>query len=231
MKLDGVRGLCQASLLRALDPKGGKMFRRFIFSHFRKPRGIVGSIVGRWMAKGNLVEAEWTLDLIRIHPDDHILEIGFGPGVAVQLASRFIVNGLVSGIDISDAMLRAARRRNQKAIEAGRVDLKLGNASSLPYPDATFHKAYVIHGLYFWSDPVACLRELHRVLRPEGLVAITILPREKWEEGSIPPRDIFTLYSSQEVQELLTQVGFVQTRIEVCPRPDEFPGECVLGAK
>ena len=59
------------------------MFGRFIAGKFRKPTGIFGRIAGNMMAKGNATEARWTVDLLDIQPGDHVLEVGFGPGVAI----------------------------------------------------------------------------------------------------------------------------------------------------
>jgi len=62
------------------------------------------------MARGNEPEARWTIDLLNIQPDTHVLEIGFGPGVALQYAAEQAVEGHVSGIDYSKAMIQIARK-------------------------------------------------------------------------------------------------------------------------
>jgi len=208
------------------------MFARLFAGQFRKPGRLFGRLVGNFMARGNEHEAGWTVSLLNIQPNDHLLEIGFGPGVAIQYASQKAANGLVAGIDFSATMVQVAAKRNAAALNAGRVDLRQGEVSALPFSDEAFDKAYTIHCIYFWAKPLDALREVRRVLKAGGLLAVTILPREEWSKKAPPvPPDIFTLYSGDEVAQLLVKAGYREVRVEMCPQPDKFPGGCVLGVK
>ena len=207
------------------------MVGRFIAGQLRKPRGFFGRMIGNGLARSNAHEAQWTVSLLKLQPDSRVLEVGFGPGVAVQHAAELAPRGLVAGVDFSNAMVRLARKRNQSAIAAGRVDLRLGDVAALPFADAAFDAAYSIHCIYFWPQPLAGLRELRRVLKSDGLLAITILPRDKSPKERTPPVDLFTLYESSDVAHLLSSAGFRDVRMEAYPRPDEFAGECILGVK
>jgi ubiquinone/menaquinone biosynthesis C-methylase UbiE len=206
------------------------MIGRFIASQFRKPSGLLGRLIGNGMARGNEAEARWTIDLLNIQADTRVLEIGFGPGVAIQYAAEQAVEGHVSGIDYSEAMIQIARKRNADAIRTGLVDLTYGDISYLPYEDEAFDRALTIHCIYFWAEPTTCLREVRRVLRTNGVLAITIQPKDKWTRRR-PPDDVFTLYSSSEVAQLLGDAGFRNERVEAYPQPDKFPGECILAVK
>ena len=205
------------------------MISRLFAGNFRRPTGLLGRFVGNIMARGNEHEQGWTLALLDIQPSDHILEIGFGPGVAIQQAAQHVVNGQVVGIDYSETMVQVARKRNVTAIKTGRVALKRGEVTSLPYPDASFDKAFTIHCIYFWEDPIHALRQLRRVLKPGGLLAVTIMPRDAWPKQRPVPPDLFTLYSGSEVEQMLATAGFHNVRMEQCPQTDMFPGVCVLG--
>jgi ubiquinone/menaquinone biosynthesis C-methylase UbiE len=207
------------------------MIARLVAGKYRRPTGFLGRLVGNVMARGNEHEARWTVLLLNIQPDQHILEIGFGPGVAIQYAAQKAVHGLVAGVDYSETMVQVARKRNAAGIRAGHVDLKHGEVLSLPYPDASFDSAFTIHCIYFWAKPLDGLQELRRILKPGGLLAVTIVPKDKWPEERTPPPDLFTLYSDGEVVQLLSEAGFREVRVELYPRPDEFPGACVLGVK
>jgi ubiquinone/menaquinone biosynthesis C-methylase UbiE len=207
------------------------MFNRLISENLRKPSGIVGWLVGRMMARGNVTEAAWSVALLDIQPDDHVLEVGFGPGVAIQHAAKKATAGRVAGIDYSEMMVRVASRRNAAAIRAGRVELQRGDVAALPFPDAAFDKAYAIHSIYFWPQPLAALKELRRVLKPGGQLAMTIMPRDKWSEGRTPPSDLFTLYSGEELARLVAEAGFTAVHLEKFPEPDQFPGLSVLAQK
>jgi ubiquinone/menaquinone biosynthesis C-methylase UbiE len=207
------------------------MIHRFIAGKFRRPVGLFGRLVGNVMARSNEYEAGWTVSLLSIQPEDHVLELGFGPGVAIQRASQEAVRGVVAGIDYSETMVRVARRRNAAAVKSGRVTLRQGEGAALPYPDESFDKALSIHCVYFWPLPVDTMKELWRTLKPGGSLAVTILPREKWPKSRTPPDDIFTLYDVSEVSQIFLYAGFPNVRIELCPRPDKFPGACVIGVK
>ncbi len=207
------------------------MIGRFIASQFRKPSGLLGRLIGNGMARSNESEARWTIDLLTIQPDTRVLEIGFGPGVAIQYAAQQAVQGHVSGIDYSETMVQVARKRNASAIRKGLVDLTHGDVRSLPYVDEEFDRAFTIHCIYFWADPTACLREIRRVLRTNGVLAITILPKDKWPPRRTPSTDVFKLYRAGEVAQLVADAGFRDARVENYPQPDRFPGECILAVK
>jgi ubiquinone/menaquinone biosynthesis C-methylase UbiE len=204
---------------------------RFIWGQFRKPSGLFGRFIGNGMARGNTYDANWTVSLLDIQPEDRVLEIGFGPGVSTQYASEKASRGFVAGIDHSDTMVRAARRRNAAAIKVGRIDLKQGDVARLPYPDESFDKSFSIHSIYFWAKPVECLKELRRVLKPGGTLAITIQPKDKWAERQQGESSLRTLYFSADLVPMFSDAGFREVRVEVCPEQDKFPGECVLGVK
>lgn len=205
------------------------MITRYIARQFSQPAGILGRIIGRGMARHNQREARWTVDLLGIEPDARVLEVGFGPGVAIQYAAERAARGHVSGIDYSKAMLKLARERNASALTAGVVDLQIGDVQSLPYADDSFDRAFAIHCIYFWREPAACLREIRRVLRPDGIVAITIRPVHQWQ-GLKPPPDVFHLYGGSEVAKLLSDAGFREPRVEPYPQREK-PGECILALK
>jgi ubiquinone/menaquinone biosynthesis C-methylase UbiE len=101
----------------------------------------------------------WVLGLLELQPWESLLEIGFGPGVAIELAGR-ATRGRVVGIDPSETMLAMAQRRNRAAIESGHVDLRLGTIDWLLFDDGAFDAAMVLNNLHLWPDPVRGLREL-----------------------------------------------------------------------
>src|SRR6266566_3716781 len=129
---------------------------RSVVSQFHRPRGFSGRAAGWVMAKreSNRKRNIWAVGLLDVQPDDRVLEIGFGPGVAVREVARRATSGLVVGIDHSEVMLRQARRRNAAAVRDGRVDLRLGSAEHLPGFDESFDKILAVNSLMFWDDPV-----------------------------------------------------------------------------
>ena len=205
--------------------------RELIARQLARPTGPLGWLVDRRMARSNAYEAEWTVAVLSVQPTDRVLEVGFGPGVAIALAARRATRGRVIGIDISPAMLSAARRRNAAAIRAGRVDLRLADVTAIPFESGGFNKALSIHSLYFWPQPLAALRELHRVLCPAGRLALTLMPRDAMAAQDRPPAHIFRLYDPAEVVVLLGEVGFSGIQVHTSPAPTQFPGVIVAGEK
>src|SRR5215204_7648513 len=97
-------------------------------AQFGRPAGLWGRAAGLLMAhrSSNRRRNAWAVSLLDVRPDDRVLEIGFGPGLAIRELARLAVDGYVCGIDHSELMLRRARRLNAEAIERGVVDLRLG---------------------------------------------------------------------------------------------------------
>jgi ubiquinone/menaquinone biosynthesis C-methylase UbiE len=151
--------------------------RSKIVSQFAKPTGMAGWVVGHLLAMRNRDRSVWVFSVLDLKPADRILEIGFGSGTDIARASA--TAAFVAGVDHSEVMLRQAARRNASAIRARRVDLKLGSASKLPYPDADFDKVFSINSAQFWKDLPKPLKEISRVLKPGGWVALAVQPRSK----------------------------------------------------
>ena len=203
--------------------------RNFMTRQFSNPSGLVGRFIGNRMAKGNVYDAQWTISLLGIQPYHRILEIGFGPGVSTQIASEKASQGFVAGIDHSHTMVVAASQRNASAIRSGRMDLKQGEVSSLPFPDESFDIAFSLHSIYFWVNPVDCLKEIKRVLKPGGSLAITIQSKDKWERN-VDAR-VMTLYFGNEIVHMFSEAGYRDNRVEVPQQADKMSLECILGVK
>ncbi|MCP4965934.1 MAG: methyltransferase domain-containing protein [bacterium] len=99
----------------------------------------------------------------------HLLDFGCGPGsITVDLAHRLAPSGSVVGVDSSQAALEIARHD----AAAGNLDYVRGSVYDLPLPSDTFDIAYGHQVLQHLGDPVAALREVRRVLKPGGVVAV-----------------------------------------------------------
>jgi ubiquinone/menaquinone biosynthesis C-methylase UbiE len=201
--------------------------RNFVTKQFSNPSGVFGSFIGKGMARNNVYDAQWTISLLDIQPNHRLMEIGFGPGVSTQMASEKASKGFVAGIDHSRTMVQAASQRNADAIQSGRVELRHGDVASLPYPDQSFDTAYSLHSIYFWQHPVDCLKEIKRVLKPGGLLAITIQPKDKWKPNV--DAKIMTLYFGKDVAAFFSDAGYRSVRVEVPPPEDKIFLECILG--
>ena len=176
-------------------------------SQFAHPEGWVGRLVGMILALKNRERNAWTISMLEIQPNDQVLEIGFGPGQAIQEVARLTPNGFVAGIDLSDVMVVQASRRNAAAIRSGHVLLQQGGESPLPFEDNKFSKVFAVNSMQFWSNPIDGLQEIRRVLKPGGRVVITIQPR--WAKTEEDVRSV-----AEKLEFQLKQVGFKQVRLE-----------------
>lgn len=192
-------------------------------SQFAHPQGVLGWVAGQVMAIENRRRNELAVSVLDPQPGDHVLEIGFGPGVTIQRLSSLVENGSVAGIDSSKVMVNLARRRNAKAIREGRVDLRYSSVELLPFPDASFDRAVAVNSQHHWPHPVANLREVRRVLKPGGVIVIAEQP--VWEKADA---DDFTF--TNDLASRLTAAGFEQIEI-VSRRMLPAPTICVRGIK
>ncbi len=115
-------------------------------------------------------------------------------------------------------MIRQARRRNRAAIRAGRVRLVHAPVESLSISDGLFDAALAVNTVGRWPDPTARLRELARLLRPGGRIAVVSQPRCPGATSAA---------AANELAALLTEAGFEHLRSEMLDL--DPPAVCVLG--
>jgi ubiquinone/menaquinone biosynthesis C-methylase UbiE len=108
-------------------------------------------------------------------PGARVLEVAPGPGyLAIEIAGRGDLR--VSGLDISHSFVRIAQENARAAGVA--IDFQQGNASQMPYADASFDFVVCQAAFKNFTDPLGALDEIHRVLVPGGRAAIHDLRKE-----------------------------------------------------
>jgi ubiquinone/menaquinone biosynthesis C-methylase UbiE len=197
---------------------------RAMVAQFGHPRGAAGNVAGWVMGHraSNRQRNRWVVSLLDVRPDDRVLEVGFGPGVAIaELARRIGPAGHVDGVDHSAVMLRHATRRNAAAIRAGRVTLTVAGIEQLPPAlDGPFDAILAVNSLGFWPAPEERLADLRRRLAPGGRLAIASQPRGARARTSTAD-DI-----ARELAGRLRAAGLTQKRTEVLGL--EPPVVCVI---
>ena len=101
-----------------------------------------------------------------------ILDAGTGPGRLPLAIAQAAAHLRIDGVDLSPAMIAAARRDCTAAGLDARVTFEVADVAGLPYPDATFDLVVSSMSLHHWADPPAAMRDLRRVLRPAGQIWI-----------------------------------------------------------
>jgi SAM-dependent methyltransferase len=189
-----------------------------------RPTGLGGRAVGLLFAhrSSNRRRNVWAVSLLRVQPQDRVLEIGFGPGIAIRELARFATEGYVCGIDHSELMVQRARRLNAEGIRRGVVDLRLGSAENLPEFAEPFDKILAVNAMMFWRDPAERLAELRRLLRSGGVLAVVHQPRGAGAAG-----DEVAAARGRELEAALSQAGFSEVRTDTMALKPTVV--CVLG--
>jgi ubiquinone/menaquinone biosynthesis C-methylase UbiE len=112
------------------------------------------------------------LDLVGLQPGERVLDVGAGPGfLAVEMAAEVGAEGKVNGLDPSGSMLALARDR-EAPDGAAPVEYAEGEATALPFGDASFDAVVATQVYEYVEDMPAALAEAHRVLKPGGRLAV-----------------------------------------------------------
>jgi SAM-dependent methyltransferase len=138
----------------------------------RKPSWLPGRLFALIMNSTHYAMTQWAFAQLTLARDSVVLDVGCGGGRTIQQLALLAPAGTVSGIDYSAASVAIARRTNARAISTGRVDIRVGSVSSMPYADDTFDAVIAVETHYYWPNLVGDLREVRRVLRPAGQVLI-----------------------------------------------------------
>ena len=107
--------------------------------------------------------------LPELKPGQALLDVGCGPGTITAGLAERVGPGLVTAVDSSAEVLAQAR---QAVPESAGVRFETADVHALPFPDASFDVVHAHQVLQHVADPVQALREMRRVCRPGGVVAV-----------------------------------------------------------
>jgi ubiquinone/menaquinone biosynthesis C-methylase UbiE len=197
--------------------------RHGAIAQFHRPTGWAGHAAGWIMGRrsSNVARNRWAVRLLDVRPADRVIELGCGPGVALAALAARATGGLVVGVDHSAVMIRQARRRNRAAVRARRVRLVQAPVQSLSAADGSFDAALAVNTFGMWPEPAVRMRQVARLLRPGGRLAVVSQPR-------CPGATAATSASAaKELVDLLTAAGFERLRTEMLAL--DPPAACVIG--
>ncbi len=154
---------------------------------------------------------------LALTPEDELVEVACGGGAFLKLA---LASGCrAAAIDHSEDMVRTARELNGDALAEGRLDIRLGSADALPFPDGRFSCGAMTGVLGFLPDPVAALAELRRVLRP-GARAVVLGTDPELRGTPAAPEPMASrlrFFDDAQLAELGRAAGFGEVRVERRP--------------
>lgn len=182
-------------------------------SQAKKPTGFVGRFLARGMAWGHRSFYKNAANALDLQPGDRYLEIGFGSGFFIKKYASHASR--IAGLDYSEDMVELASSVNKDLIKAGKAEFKHGDASVLPWGDNEFSAVVGIETFFFWPEPEASLKEIFRVLEPEGRLVLEMAYNK--DDGRDHTKQIkkynLTLYSGEEMETLLKKSGFTDISI------------------
>ncbi|MGH0035674.1 MAG: class I SAM-dependent methyltransferase [Myxococcota bacterium] len=171
------------------------------------------------------------VDACAVSQGQRVLDVACGTGIVARVASDCLGGvGEVTGLDLNPSMIKVARRLRPD------LDWREGDATEMPFPDASFDAVLCQAGLMFFPDPIAALREMRRVLAPDGQLAIHVwgasegyeltaelLDKTAGKEIANIFRAPFSMAHSSLLPELLAKAGFDAPRSKTYEEPARFP--------
>jgi ubiquinone/menaquinone biosynthesis C-methylase UbiE len=180
---------------------------------------------GEKMEQHHLDITEKTIRLMDLGYGERVLDLGCGAGWATRLLAKRVADpdgtGRVIGLDVSDEMIRRAEATPS---EFGNTSYVCGSAQKIPGPDNFFDKVLSVESFYYYPDQERVLRELFRVLAPNGRMFILInLYKDnhyslQWVDKLKVPVHV---RSEAEYLAMISKFGF--EKVEARRIPDDTP--------
>ena len=115
---------------------------------------------------------DWGLKQISIENHYTILDVGCGGGRTVSKLAAIAAQGKVYGIDFSEDSVATTKRANAQWIDLGRVEIRHGSVSQLPFADGMFNLVTAVETHFWWADLPGDMREVLRILKPGGTLIV-----------------------------------------------------------
>ncbi|HEY7238316.1 MAG TPA: methyltransferase domain-containing protein [Burkholderiales bacterium] len=145
--------------------KANEQFQVTLEAARRYERVAVRHILGPW--------APLLIDAVLLQPGRSVLDVACGTGVVARLAAQRVgPRGRVTGVDLNAGMIGVAR--SLPPPDGAAIDWLEGSALALPLPDASVDAVLCQQGLQFFPDKALALREMRRVARREGRLALSV---------------------------------------------------------
>jgi len=199
--------------------------------------GSAAELYQRYLVPG--ITAKWAEDLVhraRLRGGEEVLDVACGTGVVARLAASKVAQGRVTGLDLNAGMLAVARGVLN---EGASVNWMEGSALDLPFPSDHFDVVLCQLGLQFFPDQPRALREMRRVVRERGRIALSVYsPIERTpganafvsaldevlgREASRIKRGEHSFASPAQLEKLLDDAGFGTVDVQTVVQTISFP--------
>lgn len=198
-------------------------FSEYIGLQFGEPRGPVGKIcclimnrINRAMYKNILMQ----LGTKKYFGNKKILDIGCGNGYMIKKLYRR-TGADIYGIDISEDMVLAAKKRNKKAVDKGKLSVSLGDVCTLDFESGSMDIVTSVNTIYFWNSPQQGLEEICRVLKKSGVFYNAVYSKQ-WLQKLSYTKKGFRFFELEDYTELGRKAGFSKVTINETVRGKSF---------
>ncbi|MFI8687079.1 class I SAM-dependent methyltransferase [Rossellomorea sp. NPDC077527] len=203
-----------------------KRIMELIDQQYKSPKGLLGVYFGEKMVLQHKIETMWTLELLDLKEQGHVLELGCGAGYAVKKALSDSPVQKVVGLDLSNTALISARYRNKSSVKKGCADFVQANVMNLPFDDHTYSKVFSIQSIYFWDSLSDTVSEIYRVLKEKGSIIITL---SDGQDGK-PWKGVQNMLT-EELIPIMEGCGFKNIEMKKGPRSRGYHTVMVMGDK
>ena len=163
-----------------------------------RPAGADGKKMILRMNESHRPLREWAFSMMEWKPIMRILDVGCGGGATIKDMLALTRAGIVDGVDYSADCVETARFVNLDEI-GRRCTIRQGDVARLPFTNEQYDLVTAVETLYFWPDPNAGLKEIHRVLKNGGMIAILLE---------------MTVYRPDEIKEMLSECGYTDILVD-----------------
>lgn len=188
----------------------------------QKPAGWLGRLELRTMNARHSGVTDWGLSHISVEKHFTVLDVGCGGGRTIGKLAVLATEGKVCGVDYSADSVMVASKTNRDWIKSGRVEIREGSVSQLPFAAGTFDLVVAVETHFWWPDLPGDFKETLRVLKPGGELAVIA---EVYKGANTATAGLIERYSAktgmkllsvEEHRELLSNAGFcdVETATE-----------------
>jgi ubiquinone/menaquinone biosynthesis C-methylase UbiE len=199
--------------------------------------GSAAELYQRYLVPG--ITSKWAADLVdraQLRAGEEVLDVACGTGVVARLAAKQVASGHVTGLDLNAGMLAVARVVSSDGVSVNWME---GSALDLPFPSGRFDAVLCQLGLQFFPDQPKALREMRRVVREPGRIALSVYsPIERTPGANAFVRALDKVLGSQasrikrsehsfanpaQLEKLLADAGFGTIDVQAVVQTIVFP--------
>ena len=182
------------------------MLRKFIAWQFKKPTGLFGIFSSNIMIKGNMTRYDQMIKNLDVQSNHKLLEIGYGPGIGINMIAKKFPSSIIHGIDFSPLMYNRASRYNRLYI-GDKVRLQFGDFLKIHIDNNSYDKVFCLNVIYFWDNLMEPFEKIISILKYGGTFHIYMATKEMLKRAT---DGVFNKYSIEQVVEALRLAGFAE---------------------